>query len=155
VGRPAHSSSTTSPGERRLSRVRAPNRMGSCCARDRQPALHLLTAVLFTPLLLSLVPSWLADIRAHSDPEVSIILIGNKADLAPAPPATSDDTESSSEAAATPAPAAASSTRVTTAEGEAFAARESLLFLETSAKTGANVQGASLLGGSSDRTMVD
>lgn len=64
-----------------------------------------------------------------------MILIGNKADLDPIPPPSPSSPDSIS-------PSAQSSSRVPTSEGQAYADKESLLFLETSAKTGLNVNRA-------------
>lgn len=61
--------------------------------------------------------SWLADTRNLTNPNIVIMLIGNKADLA-------DQRDVSYE------------------EAEAFAKEHGLLFLETSAKTGANIEEA-------------
>jgi Ras-related protein Rab-2A len=62
--------------------------------------------------------TWLADVRAHADPHLTCILVGNKSDLA---------TERR---------------QVPTEEGEQWARDESLLFVEASAKSGANVEAA-------------
>jgi Ras-related protein Rab-2A len=61
--------------------------------------------------------SWLEDARQHANPSMTIMLIGNKADLA-------------------------HRRAVTTEEGEAFAKQHGLVFLETSAKTALNVEEA-------------
>ncbi|ODV89304.1 hypothetical protein CANCADRAFT_137154 [Tortispora caseinolytica NRRL Y-17796] len=61
---------------------------------------------------------WVSELHAQASPDIVIALVGNKVDLA------SDD----------------NGPRVATAEGQALADDEGLLFLETSAKTGSNVQ---------------
>ncbi|KAI3435518.1 hypothetical protein D9Q98_001584 [Chlorella vulgaris] len=61
--------------------------------------------------------SWLEDARQHANPAMTIMLIGNKADLA-------------------------HRRAVTTEEGEQFAKENGLVFLETSAKTAVNVEEA-------------
>ena len=61
---------------------------------------------------------WLADVRAHADPHLTCILVGNKNDL------SSERRE------------------VLAEEGEQWARNEGLLFVEASAKSGANVEAA-------------
>mmetsp|Transcript_34465 Transcript_34465/g.109710 ORF Transcript_34465/g.109710 Transcript_34465/m.109710 type:complete len:162 (-) Transcript_34465:542-1027(-) len=61
--------------------------------------------------------SWLDDARTHSNSNMTIMLIGNKSDLEPR-------------------------RAVTYEEGSAFAQEHGLIFLETSAKTAANVEDA-------------
>jgi Ras-related protein Rab-2A len=63
--------------------------------------------------------SWLEDARQHANPNMTIMLIGNKADLS-------------------------HRRAVSTEEGEAFARDHGLVFLETSAKTALNVEEAFL-----------
>jgi len=61
--------------------------------------------------------TWLEDARQHSNSQMTIMLIGNKSDLE-------------------------SRRQVTKEEGEQFAREHNLFFLETSAKTAANVEEA-------------
>mmetsp|Transcript_9846 Transcript_9846/g.16858 ORF Transcript_9846/g.16858 Transcript_9846/m.16858 type:complete len:179 (-) Transcript_9846:73-609(-) len=61
--------------------------------------------------------SWLEDCRRYSNKDIVIMLIGNKSDLA-------------------------NKRAVSKEEGEAFAAKNGLTFLETSAKTAENVEAA-------------
>eukprot|EP00210_Caulerpa_lentillifera_P006834 g6533.t1 len=61
--------------------------------------------------------SWLEDARQHANPNMTIMLIGNKCDLA-------------------------NRRAVSTEEGEQFARENGLVFLETSAKTAHNVEEA-------------
>uniref|UniRef100_A0A7R9VA95 Uncharacterized protein n=1 Tax=Chlamydomonas euryale TaxID=1486919 RepID=A0A7R9VA95_9CHLO len=61
--------------------------------------------------------SWLEDARQHANPNMTIMLIGNKSDLS-------------------------HRRAVTTEEGEAFAREHGLIFLETSARTAHNVEDA-------------
>jgi len=61
--------------------------------------------------------SWLEDARQHANPNMTIMLIGNKADLG-------------------------HRRAVSTEEGEAFAREHGLVFLETSARTAAGVEDA-------------
>merc|ERR1711924_471574 len=60
---------------------------------------------------------WLEDARQHANPNMTIMLIGNKSDLM-------------------------HRRAVTTEEGEAFAKEHGLVFMETSAKTAHNVEEA-------------
>ena len=60
---------------------------------------------------------WLEEVKANGSPNTVIMLIGNKADMD-------------------------ARRQVSTAEGEKFAADHGLIFLETSAKTAANVEDA-------------
>ncbi|KAI0261401.1 ras-domain-containing protein [Gloeopeniophorella convolvens] len=62
--------------------------------------------------------TWLADVRAHADPHLTCILVGNKSDLAGERRQVSED------------------------EGTQWASEEGLLFVEASAKSGANVDAA-------------
>ncbi|KAJ3129341.1 Ras- protein Rab-4A, partial [Nowakowskiella sp. JEL0407] len=61
--------------------------------------------------------SWLEDVKQHGNEEIKIALVANKCDLV-------------------------SRRQVSREEGETFARRNNLLYLETSAKTGDNVDGA-------------
>lgn len=61
--------------------------------------------------------SWLEDARQHANPSMTIMLIGNKSDLA-------------------------NKREVKTEEGEQFAREHGLVFLETSARTAHNVEEA-------------
>jgi Ras-related protein Rab-2A len=62
--------------------------------------------------------TWLADVRAHADPHLTCILVGNKSDLAHERRQVPED------------------------EGGRWAEEEGLLFVEASAKSGANVDAA-------------
>ncbi|KAI8806969.1 P-loop containing nucleoside triphosphate hydrolase protein [Cladochytrium replicatum] len=61
--------------------------------------------------------SWLDDVKQHGNEEIKIVLVANKSDLH-------------------------HKRQITREEGETFAKRYGLLYLETSAKTGENVDGA-------------
>ncbi|KAJ3033997.1 hypothetical protein HK097_004651, partial [Rhizophlyctis rosea] len=61
--------------------------------------------------------SWLEDVRQHGNEEIRTVLVANKADLQ-------------------------SRRQVSREEGESFAKKHGLLYLETSAKTGENVDEA-------------
>ncbi|KAJ7258037.1 ras-domain-containing protein [Mycena rebaudengoi] len=67
------------------------------------------------------VRMWLGDVREHADKAVSCILVGNKRDLC-----EGDETKR----------------EVPTEDAERFAQEEGLLFVEASAKSGANVEDA-------------
>ncbi|EPQ29387.1 uncharacterized protein PFL1_03142 [Pseudozyma flocculosa PF-1] len=91
--------------------------------------------------------TWLDDVRSHAEERVTIVLVGNMSDL------VEDETQEGSGGGATAeamTPRARTERRrskgkkreVTTQEAREFAEQEGLLFLETSAKTGHNVQEA-------------
>ncbi|KAI6103669.1 P-loop containing nucleoside triphosphate hydrolase protein [Pisolithus sp. B1] len=71
--------------------------------------------------------SWLADVRAHADPHLTCILVGNKVDLC----------DGAVEGAANH-----KRREVPTTEAEWWAKEEGLLFVEASAKSGRNVDWA-------------
>jgi small GTP-binding protein len=77
---------------------------------------------------------WLEDARKHGSDNMSIILVGNKSDMKKN---RSKDLDNGIDAS--------SSSEVTTEEGEAFAKEHDLFFIETSAKTGNNVEDAFLI----------
>ncbi|KAL7414093.1 rab GTPase [Mrakia frigida] len=97
--------------------------------------------------------SWLTDLRKHADAEVVIILCANKHDLVEQEDATAlallaalttSEGGEESEARAVPKVAAGGKSRreVSRAEGEEFAKREGLMFVECSAKSGLGVNEA-------------
>ena len=67
--------------------------------------------------------TWLKDVRQHADPHLTCILVGNKTDLC------SDD-----------AGPAKRNREVPTEDAELWAKEEGLLFVETSARSGENVE---------------
>jgi len=71
--------------------------------------------------------SWLADVRAHADPHLTCILVGNKVDLC------EEGSEGNS---------SHKRREVPTEEAERWAKEEGLLFVEASAKSGRNVDSA-------------
>ncbi|CAE7191532.1 unnamed protein product [Rhizoctonia solani] len=76
--------------------------------------------------------TWLADVREHADPNLTCILVANKADLC---------VEEGQEEVDTPPTSVKSGRKqrdVSRAEAEKFAKEEGLLFIEASAKTGEN-----------------
>lgn len=60
--------------------------------------------------------SWLEDVKQHGNESIKTILVANKSDMA-------------------------EQRQITTEEGQDFAKKYGLLYLETSAKTGSNVDG--------------
>ena len=80
---------------------------------------------------------WLEEARANGNPDMVIMLIGNKADM---------DARCAADllrvAAAGPTPSQPCRRQVSFEEGQKFAADHRLIFLETSAKTAANVEEA-------------
>ena len=83
---------------------------------------------------------WLADVREHADPNVTCILVGNKVDLVEEP---NEGGGSQITPVLTSSAAPGKHRRqVTTEEAEAWAREEGLLFVETSAKSGRNVEDA-------------
>ncbi|PWN54467.1 hypothetical protein IE53DRAFT_302149, partial [Violaceomyces palustris] len=109
--------------------------------------------------------TWLDDVRSHAEEKVTIVLVGNMKDLEEEPISAADQGSSSNSAGdqadgegreegrarpiAKPSTGAERSKRsrgkhrqVSTKEAREFAEREGLLFVETSAKTGHNVQEA-------------
>lgn len=81
--------------------------------------------------------SWLQDVREHADPHLTCILVGNKVDLCADEPTDAPEDPSATEAAPQPAKR---KRQVTTEEAEIWAKEEGLLFVETSAKSGLNVE---------------
>ncbi|KAG6331567.1 hypothetical protein ID866_7520 [Astraeus odoratus] len=71
--------------------------------------------------------SWLADVREHADPHVTCILVGNKIDLCESETGVGGSKRSR---------------EVPTEEAARWAKEEGLLFVETSARSGRNVDGA-------------
>ena len=86
--------------------------------------------------------SWLQDVREHADPHLTCILVGNKVDLCSDEEPVDPDREASS----VPGTREGSSQpgrrkrEVSTEEAEIWAQEEGLLFVETSAKSGHNVE---------------
>lgn len=119
--------------------------------RNAQAALVVYDVT--KPSSLTKAKHWVAELQRQASPGIVIALVGNKLDLtndgneAAGESQTDDDRESpagdddeaagenSEEAEATPGDAR----KVPTREASAYAEEESLLFFETSAKTGVNV----------------
>jgi Ras-related protein Rab-5C len=98
--------------------------------RNAQAALVVYD--LTKPTSLVKAKHWVAELQRQASPGIVIALVGNKLDLttesAPADSEDADDGEDSGDAR-----------KVSTEEAKAYAEEESLLFFETSAKTGHNV----------------
>jgi Ras-related protein Rab-5C len=115
--------------------------------RNAQAALVVYDVT--KPSSLTKAKHWVAELQRQASPGIVIALVGNKLDLtndggdAPAAPAENDSAgadgdeaaEEGEEADATPGDAR----KVSTREANSYAEEESLLFFETSAKTGTNV----------------
>ncbi|GLB34488.1 putative rab subfamily of small GTPases [Lyophyllum shimeji] len=96
--------------------------------------------------------SWLADVRAHADPHLTCILVGNKVDLCPPAPSPSSPSASTVTTSATTTADRTTTTttsttparrrEVPTEEAAQWAAAEGLLFVEASAKSGQGVEDA-------------
>ncbi|KIJ44245.1 hypothetical protein M422DRAFT_252256 [Sphaerobolus stellatus SS14] len=76
--------------------------------------------------------SWLADVRQYADPNLSCILVGNKVDLCDSPESEPSLTSMSRR----------KRREVTRETAELWAKEEGMLFIETSAKSGDNVDEA-------------
>jgi Ras-related protein Rab-5C len=114
--------------------------------RNAQAALVVYD--LTKPTSLTKAKHWVAELQRQASPGIVIALVGNKLDLCaesgsdePGPATT--DADADGEVAETEAEAEAEDTgdarKVPTREAKAYSEEESLLFFETSAKTGSNV----------------
>lgn len=112
--------------------------------RNAQAALVVYD--LTKPTSLTKAKHWVAELQRQASPGIVIALVGNKLDLC----AESSSSDSSPEGAADDDNADAEETeaepteegdarKVSTREAKQYAEEESLLFFETSAKTGTNV----------------
>jgi len=107
--------------------------------RNAQAALVVYD--LTKPSSLVKARHWVAELQRQASPGIVIALVGNKADLC----AEGDDGAvggsegESDEAGADGESAAAGARKVSTREAKSYAEEENLLFFETSAKTGGNV----------------
>ena len=120
--------------------------------RNAQSALVVYD--LTKPTSLVKAKHWVAELQRQASPGIVIALVGNKLDLtneASSPEAgdttttaTTATTESGSEGTDADAVAAEEESgdarKISTKEGREYAEEENLLFFETSAKSGANVQ---------------
>jgi Ras-related protein Rab-5C len=94
------------------------------------------------PSSLTKAQHWVAELHRQASPGIVIALVGNKFDLATAADeenAEGADAAPAAEGAEEPTEDGADSRRVPSKAAKAYADEESLLFFETSAKTGHNV----------------
>jgi len=80
------------------------------------------------PSSLTKAKHWVAELQRQASPGIVIALVGNKLDLAGVPQDSNEEEDAEDQRG------------ISTAEAKAYAEEESLLFYETSAKTGENVQ---------------
>ena len=98
--------------------------------RNAQAALVVYD--LTKPTSLIKAKHWVAELQRQASPGIVIALVGNKLDLTgDSSPAEGDDAEDGDESG--------DARKVSTEEAKSYAEEESLLFFETSAKTGHNV----------------
>ncbi|UNI21448.1 Vacuolar protein sorting-associated protein 21 [Purpureocillium takamizusanense] len=98
--------------------------------RNAQAALVVYD--LTKPTSLIKAKHWVAELQRQASPGIVIALVGNKLDLAGESAAADGDDADDGEASG-------DARKVSTEEAQAYAEEESLLFFETSAKTGHNV----------------
>lgn len=99
--------------------------------RNAQAALVVYD--LTKPTSLVKAKHWVAELQRQASPGIVIALVGNKLDL------TGGDDAPEAEGAGDDAAAGGDARKIPTEEAKAYADEESLLFFETSAKTGHNV----------------
>ncbi|KJZ77050.1 hypothetical protein HIM_03371 [Hirsutella minnesotensis 3608] len=98
--------------------------------RNAQAALVVYD--LTKPTSLVKAKHWVAELQRQASPGIVIALVGNKLDLASeSAPTEGDDADDGQ--------GSGNARKVSTEEAQAYAEEESLLFFETSAKTGHNV----------------
>lgn len=85
------------------------------------------------PTSLTKAKHWVAELQRQASPGIVIALVGNKLDLA-GPASDAGDTDAEEDGAEEDRRA------ISTQEAKGYAEEEGLLFYETSAKTGENVQ---------------
>jgi GTPase SAR1 family protein len=102
------------------------------------------------------VPRWLRELRDHANRDIVLMLVGNKADLSipetptastPAAAATASGADAANTTAPTPTSAGTDATavgvrQVSEEEARKMAAEYGIAYVETSAKTGTNVDAA-------------
>jgi Ras-related protein Rab-5C len=111
--------------------------------RNAQAALVVYD--LTKPTSLIKAKHWVAELQRQASPGIVIALVGNKLDLCTdsegngEPETVAEGAEADGEAEVEADAVDASARKVPTREAKAYAEEESLLFFETSAKTGSNV----------------
>lgn len=110
--------------------------------RNAQAALVVYD--LTKPTSLTKAKHWVAELQRQASPGIVIALVGNKLDLCAESPADDAGPEAAGEEGAeneTEAEATedGDARKIPTREAKSYAEEESLLFFETSAKTGSNV----------------
>jgi Ras-related protein Rab-5C len=99
--------------------------------RNAQAALVVYD--LTKPTSLIKAKHWVAELQRQASPGIVIALVGNKLDL------TNDGTGNGGDAEDAGVEDSGDARKITTEEAKTYAEEESLLFFETSAKTGYNV----------------
>lgn len=99
--------------------------------RNAQAALVVYD--LTKPTSLIKAKHWVAELQRQASPGIVIALVGNKLDLAEEGAGGGGDAEDAG------AEESGNARKISTEEAKAYAEEESLLFFETSAKTGHNV----------------
>ena len=107
--------------------------------RNAQAALVVYD--LTKPTSLIKAKHWVAELQRQASPGIVIALVGNKLDLTkPVPEGGSGDIETGAEQEGDAEAEDGDARKISTKEGRDYAEEESLLFFETSAKSGTNVQ---------------
>lgn len=110
--------------------------------RNAQSALVVYD--LTKPTSLVKAKHWVAELQRQASPGIVIAMVGNKLDLTnedtPAAEETSVRMDADTEGEGEAAQENGDARKVSTKEGRDYAEEEGLLFFETSAKTGVNVQ---------------
>ena len=108
--------------------------------RNAQSALVVYD--LTKPTSLTKAKHWVAELQRQASPGIVIALVGNKLDLTSSGEGNGESATavSDSEAGDATEEGDGDARKVTTKEARDYAEEEGLLFFETSAKTGANVQ---------------
>lgn len=112
--------------------------------RNAQAALVVYD--LTKPTSLTKAKHWVAELQRQASPGIVIALVGNKLDLCaeggsdePGPATTDADADGEGAEGEAETEDTGDARKVPTREAKAYAEEESLLFFETSAKTGSNV----------------